>query len=191
MDNHETHISFEVIRLAKNSGVILLTLPPLATSCSLLKRYYNEACRSWLASNPGERITIYEIAELLGIAYPLAFTQNNCCVSTFVYGYDEYLAANVTDRSESEQATSTSKETENPRPTTTSDQIIPSTSTSSTCSSVAPEKVSSLKNNVPASNFVSPEVLRPYPKTSTEQNITKKGKEGKESKSFDKHASYG
>ncbi|KAG5893806.1 hypothetical protein JTB14_027843 [Gonioctena quinquepunctata] len=142
MDKHETHVSFEVIRLAKNSGVILSTLPP-HTSHKLqpldkcvygpLKRYYNEA------------------------------------------------SANVTDISESEQSTSTSEETENPHPTTTLGQIIPSTSTSSTCSSVAPEEVSSLKNNVPASNFVPPEVLRPYPKTSTEQNITKRGGRTKKS----------
>lgn len=32
------------------------------------ERYYNEACRSWLASNPGKRIIVYEIAEMLGIA---------------------------------------------------------------------------------------------------------------------------
>ncbi|KAF2902658.1 hypothetical protein ILUMI_03531 [Ignelater luminosus] len=66
MDNHEAHLSYEVIRLAKNSEVILLTVPPY-TSHKLqplgkcvygpLKRYYNE---------------------LLGVAYPLAFTQKNC-----------------------------------------------------------------------------------------------------------------
>lgn len=119
MDNHEAHLSYDVIKLAKDTGVILFTLPP-HTSHKLqpldkcvygpLKRFYNEACRSWLASHPGRRITIYEIAELLGVAYPLAFTQKNCVsafqstgifpINKYVYNDSEFLPAEVTDQEE-------------------------------------------------------------------------------------------
>lgn len=98
-----------------------------------LERYYNDACRSWLASNPGKRILIYEIAELLNSAYPLAFTQKNCIaafkctgifpINKYVYGDDEYLAAEVTNQSELEQCT-VSEEREIPTPVTPEDQEI-------------------------------------------------------------------
>lgn len=188
MDNHEAHLSFKVIQLAKNSGVILLTLPP-HTSHKLqpldkcvygpLKRYYNDACRSWLASNPGKRISIYEIAELLNNAYPLAFTQKNCIaafkstgifpINKYVYGDDEYLAAEVTNKSELEQCT-VSKEREIPRPVTPEGQEIMRPSTSKDF----PEQ-SLLTTITSDSNFVSPEMVRPYPKVNTDQNINKKG----------------
>ncbi|KAF2902156.1 hypothetical protein ILUMI_04031 [Ignelater luminosus] len=86
MDNHEVHVCVDIIKLAKANGVILLTLPP-HTSHRLqpldrivygpLKKYYKDACRSWLLTNPGHRISIYEITELFGNAYPPAFSQTN------------------------------------------------------------------------------------------------------------------
>ncbi|KAJ8953441.1 hypothetical protein NQ318_023560 [Aromia moschata] len=72
-DNHESHISVEVINMAKENGVILLTLPP---HCSHklqpldviiygpFKGYYNTAADKWMLNHPGMTISIYEIAEL-------------------------------------------------------------------------------------------------------------------------------
>lgn len=54
MDNHEAHISIRAVKLAKDSGVLLLTLPPHTshrlqpldkTVYGPLKHYYNDACR--------------------------------------------------------------------------------------------------------------------------------------------------
>lgn len=116
MDNHEAHISLQIIKLAKGNHVILLTLPP-HTSHKLqpldksvyyaLKKYYNQHCQAWLLSNPGKRITIYDIAEILGEAYPLAFTARNC-ISGFrstgifpfnpnIFNDDDFIASTVTD----------------------------------------------------------------------------------------------
>lgn len=85
-DNHESHISIEVIDLCKESGVVLLTIPP---HCSHrlqpldvavygpLKRYYSNACTSWLHANPGVPMTIMNIASCFGTAYQAAFTPKN------------------------------------------------------------------------------------------------------------------
>nr|CAI5864974.1 unnamed protein product [Callosobruchus analis] len=37
LDNHESHVSTEVIQFAKENGVILLTIPPRTTSsCNIM-----------------------------------------------------------------------------------------------------------------------------------------------------------
>jgi DDE superfamily endonuclease len=86
LDNHESHISIEAIELCKESGAVLLTLPP---HCSHrlqpldvsvygpLKRYYSNACTSWMHANPGIPMTIMNIASCFGFAYPSAFTPKN------------------------------------------------------------------------------------------------------------------
>lgn len=117
MDNHDSHITIDSLNLAKENGITLLTFPP---HCSHklqpldrsvygpLKRYYNAACDSWLLQNPGKPMTIYDIAENFGKAFPRAFNAENI-TSGFrvsgVYPYDrhifpddEFLGSFVTDR---------------------------------------------------------------------------------------------
>lgn len=117
MDNHESHVSIAAINVAKESGVVFLTFPP---HCSHklqpldvavygpLKRYFNDAANSWHLQYPGETVTIYRIAVLLGKAYPLAMTISNL-MSGFrrpgilpfdqhSFGDDEFLGSFVTDR---------------------------------------------------------------------------------------------
>ena len=63
LDNHDTHISLNVVDTARSSGVVLLTIPP-HTSHRLqpldrsvygpLKTAYNRAIDGWLRSNPGK-----------------------------------------------------------------------------------------------------------------------------------------
>ncbi|EFX70829.1 hypothetical protein DAPPUDRAFT_60856, partial [Daphnia pulex] len=61
-DNHSSHLSIEVLNLAKDNGVVMITFPP---HCSHLlqpldrsvfgpfKRYYNSYCSSWMKDHPG------------------------------------------------------------------------------------------------------------------------------------------
>lgn len=184
MDNHEAHLSYEVIKLAKDTGVILFTLPP-HTSHKLqpldkcvygpLKRYYNEACRSWLASNPGRRITIYEIAELLGVAYPLAFTQKNCVsaflntgifpINRYVHNDSEFLPAEVTDQEEMPANNSVAQRGEKTPPHSSSANSSDIHFQSSSTTPFPPCKTNSSTRNAESSfGFVSPEILRPFPK---------------------------
>lgn len=112
----ESHVSINVINMAKENGVVLFIIPP---HCSHklqpldksvygpYKKFYNDACRAWLVNNPGKRITIHVIAELVGEAYPLAFSPSNV-LSGFngtgiypfnrnVYKDEDFVASMVTD----------------------------------------------------------------------------------------------
>lgn len=86
MDNHESHLAIEALDLAKECGVTILTLHP-HTSAKLqpldvgvyapLKTYYNASMESWLLRNPGKPATIYDLAELIGIAFTRSMTPTN------------------------------------------------------------------------------------------------------------------
>lgn len=85
-DNHESHIQPDVVKIAKENGVSILTIPP---HCSdrmqpldvsvyrSLKEAYNTAADSWMSRNPGQTITIYNISEIFGIAFEKSMTAKN------------------------------------------------------------------------------------------------------------------
>ena len=117
MDNHDTHVTIEVVDLASGSGIVILTLPqqcnhklqPLDRDAfGPFKRFHNSACNEWMLNHPGKQITIYSIAAIAGVAYPKAFvpanTQSGFRVSGVlpsnkdVFGEDEFLAAIATDQ---------------------------------------------------------------------------------------------
>ena len=117
LDNHDTHISIETVDLATNNGVVKFTLPP---HCSLklqpldrsvngpFKAFYNQAANAFMINHPGQPITIHNISQLIGHAYPLAFTPKNISegfsVSCFypfnpdVFSEEDFLSSYVTDR---------------------------------------------------------------------------------------------
>lgn len=119
MDNHETHISIEIIEKAIDNGIVLLTLPP-HTSDNLqpldrcvfgpFKAQYNKAADKWMLNHPGKPITIYDISEIIGEAYPLAFTPKNiiksfkvtgiCPFNRDIFSEEDFLCSFVTDRPE-------------------------------------------------------------------------------------------
>ena len=117
LDNHDTHIAIETIYLAKNNGVVMRTLPlhcshklqPLDRSVyGPFKAFYNQAANAFMVNHPGQPITIHDISQLIGNAYPLAFTPKNitagfrvsgiCPFDRNVFSEDEFLSSYVTDR---------------------------------------------------------------------------------------------
>ncbi|ESO05981.1 hypothetical protein HELRODRAFT_72994 [Helobdella robusta] len=86
LDNHESHISLQSLDFCKNNGVVLLTFPP---HCSHrmqpldvavygpFKQYYTHACNDWMNTHPATPMCIFDISEVVGVAFPLAFTQKN------------------------------------------------------------------------------------------------------------------
>lgn len=80
MDNHETHVTIPIIDFAKANGVTLMTFHP-HTSHKMqpldrglfgpFKTYYNQAINNWMLpqGNAGKPVTIYDVAQLAGIAY--------------------------------------------------------------------------------------------------------------------------
>ena len=94
MENHDRQVSIAAMDLAREKGIIIPTLPPHCshklqpldhTVFVAFKRYCRAACTRWMLNHSGELITIYEVAELAGSAYPKAFTpeiiQSGFCVS--------------------------------------------------------------------------------------------------------------
>lgn len=116
MDNHTTHVSIESLDFAKDNGIVLFTFPP---HCSHrlqpldvsvfgpLKRYFNVECNTWLYNHPGQRVSIYEVAELLGKSFLKAFTPQNITsgfkaaglypLNENIFTEDDFLAAYSTD----------------------------------------------------------------------------------------------
>ena len=117
LDNHDSHISLQAIDLAKENGIVMLTLPP-HTSHRLqpldrsvygpFKTAFNRAMDGWLRSNPGRTVTIYEIPQLVNEAHMAAITPANSMSgfkSTGIYPYNrqiftelDFAAAQTTDQ---------------------------------------------------------------------------------------------
>lgn len=119
MDNHESHYSPEIIAKCKEHHISVVTLPP---HCSHkmqpldksvygpFKSFYNRAMNDWMNSpgNAGRPVSIYEVAELAGVAYELAFTMKNITsgfrstgivpFNSNIFQDSDFLAASVTDR---------------------------------------------------------------------------------------------
>lgn len=86
MDGHSSHISLEILQLAKENEIEILCLPPHTTSelqpldkCVFkpLKTEYNKACMQFLKENPGRIVTRYDFCGLFTIAYHKVCTMLN------------------------------------------------------------------------------------------------------------------
>ena len=117
MDNHQNHLSYEALSLAKENFIHIITLPlhtsnktqPLdRTVFGPMKTHYNQLADSWTMRHVGKLITIYQIAELAGTALTKAATPENV-ISGFrvsgVWPFDrdifsnvDYLPSDITDR---------------------------------------------------------------------------------------------
>ena len=79
LDGHTTHVkSIATIELARDNGLILLSLPPHCThrmqplDVSFMKPLsgnFSKEVQLWMRSHPGQTVSIYEIAELFNNAY--------------------------------------------------------------------------------------------------------------------------
>lgn len=184
MDNHETHITVPAINLAKENGIVLLTMPP-HTSHKLqpldrtvfgpYKTYYGEACNDWMVNHPGKTISIYDVSELVGKAFAKAFTITNiikgfavtgiCPYNEDVFGDDEFLSSYVTDRPYGENEIACyQNNSQNEEP-----EAGPSGIGTIAKSTLAVAKL----------DIVSPEVVRPFPKAPPRKQIARTRTKGK------------
>lgn len=117
LDNHDSHLSIEVLNFCKNNGVILLSFPP-HTSHRLqpldksvygpFKKFYFSAADNWLTSNPGKTITLYDIPCLVKSAFANSMTPNNIIAgfkstgimpfNPHIFRDEDFLSSYVTDR---------------------------------------------------------------------------------------------
>lgn len=117
LDNHESHVSVDVLDYAKENGIVMLSFPPHCshrlqpldrTVYGPFKRYYNSSCDAWMLENKGKTMTIYEIPAMVGKAFPRAMTPSNiqsgfrvsgiCPLDRDIFSDDEFMPSDVTDR---------------------------------------------------------------------------------------------
>ena len=116
LDNHKSHISFEVIEIAEQNGLIIVTFPPHCNHklqslgvCIFgpFKSFYSSFADQWMTANPGHALSIYNVASLAGQAFNKAFTPENINsgfkktgiwpFNSHVFTEDMFLPASVTD----------------------------------------------------------------------------------------------
>lgn len=188
MDNHDSQVSLEVITFAKENGIILLTIPP-HTSHKLqpldrtvygpLKTFYNNACDNWMLSHPGKTLTIYEIAECLGHAFPLAFTPRNIESGFRVSGIwplnadlftdEDYLSSYVTDRDisdvQQQNLESTSHDVNNPElPENTDSDTLREIQIEENVDLLSQTDIRQQPCTSSTTMCVTPEMIKPHPK---------------------------
>lgn len=117
LDNHESHISVEAIKVCREKGIILLSFPPHTTHKTQpldvgvfgpFKSYLATAQHDWLLSNPAKALTIRHLARLAKLAYETAFTIKNITSSfkntglwpmnRLVFSDEDFMASEVTDQ---------------------------------------------------------------------------------------------
>lgn len=117
LDNHDSHLSVAALDYLKSKGVTALSFPahcshklqPLDRSVyGPLKHYVNSASDSWITSNPGRTMSIYDIPLIVRNSLPLAATPKNIMagfkvsgISPFnrdVFDDQEFLPGYATDR---------------------------------------------------------------------------------------------
>lgn len=198
-DNHESHITIEGISLAKEKGIVLVTLPPHCshklqpldrTVFGPLKKYYNTSCDNWMLKNPGKPLSIYDISGLVGQAYPLSFTPTNIKsgfsvagiwpFNRHVFSDDEFLSSYVTDREAPKEDSLSRPHIEQPAldnvtPCNSGSHLDGDTVTLET--NLTPQQMSPTANDR-IGLVVTPEEIRPFPKAGQRKSTggRKKGK---------------
>lgn len=188
LDNHESHISIATIQLAKDKGVTMVTFHP-HTSHKMqpldrgifgpFKTYYNTKMNEWMLKpeNVGKPATIYDVAEVVGKAFPLAFTPSNITRGFQVSGLHplnedifqdyEFQPSIVTDRL---IPTPTYEDQPENQTIPMEDNLNrPGPSIDTGVTNLSPSAFAN-KMNI---NIVSPEVIRPYPKAQPRKQARK------------------
>ena len=147
LDNHQSHLSIQLITLCKDNGIVLLFFPlhcshklqPLDRSVfGPFKKYLANAQNSWMKSSPGKVMSKYDLPGISKIASLHSLTQLNITSDFAVAGISPYNLANDTSIS------------------TSMSDAIPSTSGSFV--------MSSFSRLLPVALEFSPGVVRPLPK---------------------------
>lgn len=187
LDNHESHLSIEVLNFCKENGIVMLSFPP-HTSHRLqpldrsvygpFKKFYFASVDDWMINNPGKTVTIYDIPDIVKLALPRAINPANI-ISGFqatgiapynraVFTDADFLSSSVTDR----EMTSQDSALETAQAGTSNAYDLQSQVHQTETTSAVP---STSKDFSLCLSTVSPQDIRPYPKAGERKN-NKKGK---------------
>lgn len=181
-------MTIESLNLAKTNSVIIDALPahcsnklqPLDVSVyAPFKAHYNSAVDSWLLHHPGKPMTIYEVAQCVGLTHEWALTPSNIKAgfkATGIFPFDDkvftdndFLFSYVTDR-ENQTAPSMMPQSSWNVPSNygkaklakNSNEPIEASSVDSHCLRVTPstskpdQNINSSVNKEKSDNFISP-----------------------------------
>lgn len=188
-DNHESHLSINVLNVAKENGVTILTVPPHSTNklqpldVGLFKPFnlaYDAAIDAWLMQHPGKPMTIYEIAFCVGSAHQKALIPSNimaafkkCGIFPFdrdIFTEVDFLPSSVTDRPQQDRASTTCSPT-----TTASSSLLHQSHDEHEEVPTTPFRMSESCTE----SFVTPDEIRGYPKADARKNTQKGRKRGR------------
>lgn len=86
LDNHESHLSIEVLDRASKTGIVMVTFLPHSshklqpldfTDYEPLKTFYNQAVNEWHLKHTKKTFDIYSVTEVVGKVFPEAFSTKN------------------------------------------------------------------------------------------------------------------
>lgn len=209
LDNHESHISVEVLDFCKEVGIILMTFPPHCshklqpldlTVYGPLKNYYNKALTDWMVSNPGKTVTIYDIPKVAALVIPQAFKQQNIQkgfeksgiwpFNSNIFSDEDFLCSSITDRCLSESDGAVMSENE-PTNQPTSSQVLSEqpgredqreadpVNLNDTVVAGSSQLFAGDQVVAEVAEFVTPESVRPYPKAGPRKLTGNARKKGK------------
>lgn len=187
MDNHETHVSIDVIIMAKENNVVILTLPPHCSHklqpldvavLGPFKTFFKCALNDWMINNPGKTATIYTLPKLAKSAYEKAYTIKNITAGfrkagifpfdSNAYTDDDFVSASVTDRPFCETNAPSTSGVQYPEIAQGSQtEIIP-----------CEENRQPVALSCQQINIVTPETVRPFAKAEPRKNNRRGRKKG-------------
>ena len=110
MDGHHSHKTLAAITFARSKHIQLLVLPPHCTHrmqpldttfFKSLKTAYNNAVDSWMVTNPGRRMSFYDMAGVFNTAFNKPVTGFRVCglwpYDSDIFTDDDFAAAMLTE----------------------------------------------------------------------------------------------
>ncbi|KAK9977146.1 hypothetical protein ABG768_018967 [Culter alburnus] len=197
-DNLKAHISLKAVEIAKSNGIVLLTLPPHTshrmqpldvTVYGPFKTQYSRALDGWMRSNPGQTVSIYQIAGLVNEAFMSAVTQRNITsgfksTGIFLYNREIFLdeafaPSTVSDRPNPELQPATADDPDGPPPAddppaednSLADANPPTVHGPHGCALPADSDVPCVPSQP---GYVSPREILPFPKCPPRRQIKRK-----------------
>ena len=107
LDGHASHVSIDVVELARANDIHMLCLPAHTTHLlqpldvgvfKSLKTHYYKACKAYISDNAGRVITSEVIASLLAVAWSKSFTPVNIMSGFRKSGVYPLNPGEITDR---------------------------------------------------------------------------------------------
>ena len=195
VDGHSSHKTLRAVNFCRENGIEMISLPahcthklqPLdRTYFKPLKTAYYKNCDSWMAKNPGKRITIHNVASLAGAAYmsvstpALALNGFECCglwpFNSGIFPPEVFLGAKITDEPETQERELPEGEmmsSDNSGVQIERRICEPSTSGLSSNSSESPNVSISAKRSLEYETSELIKKLSPFPKISTKRPRTR------------------